>query len=797
MQPFVTGTLLSLLVSLLVACTTPSGQLRDGVISSPPPRGGQLPEVNMAGVSASPEPLSDQGLFGEGGGLPDATTVYRGTGNFIDRQAAAKSEPLRQVGGEVTLNFEAADIRDVVKIIFDTLQENYIIDPQVQGQVTVQTSRPLPRDALLPTLETLLRSNNAALVRSGGVYEVVPVSAAVAGNTTPRLSDARLGPGYSVRIFPLRYISATEMETILQPFAPEGGILLVDPVRNLLILAGTQQELANLQETIQIFDVNWLQGMSVGMYILENVEAQTLVTEMESILGLGGEGAMAGMFRFVPVERLNAVIVITPQPEFLEQASAWIERLDGSAGERLYIYEVQNGDAEYIASVLSEIFGGTSSAPAAPSSGGAVAPGRTPGQISSGGGSGLGAQYMNTFEGDEAAPVVGEGSFSGYLGGDYVNFVDSAYQVQENEAAGGTPASQPVRLGLGRNNAPADVAGIGGQATSEVRIIADVENNALLIWANAQTYNKIVRALRRLDITPRQVLVEVTIAEVSLTGVLRYGLQWFFTNSVADDYTGTGSLNLNTDVPVSGADGVLAAVDRTFSYVISKDGIVRALLETLARESKVRILSSPQIMVIDNQDAEIRVGDQQPVRSSTTVTTGGNTTESISFKDTGVFLQVTPQVNSSGLVSMNIVQEVIDVGNIDAATGQRSFFERSLSSKVAVQSGETIVLGGLISEERRDEQEGVPFLYKVPVIGPLFGTNSEDINRTELLVLITPRVVQNAQEAGQITRELRQRMQALDPFVDGDVIESRESMWWENVPDPSVQPDPGADAYLR
>jgi len=325
-----------------------------------------------------------------------------------------------------------------------------------------------------------------------------------------------------------------------------------------------------------------------------------------------------------------------------------------------------------------------------------------------------------------------------------------------------------------------------------VRIIADVENNALLIWSNTPTYNKIVRALRRLDITPRQVLVEVTIAEVSLTGVLRYGLQWFFTNSVSDEYQGTGSLNLNTDVPVSGADGILSAVDRTFSYVISKDGIVRALLETLARESKVRILSSPQIMVIDNQDAEIRVGDQQPVRSSTTVTTGGNTTESISFKDTGVFLQVTPQVNSSGLVSMSIVQEVIDVGGIDAATGQRSFFERSLSSKVAVQSGETIVLGGLISEERRDEQEGVPFLYKVPVIGPLFGTNSEDVNRTELLVLITPRVVQNTQEAVQITRELRQRMQSLDPFVDADLIESLDP-WWERLPAPLNPAEPAVD----
>lgn len=795
MRSIVVRIFIFLMVLLLVACSSPSGPLRNDIVAEPLPRGGQLPPMSSSAVPQAPS-AQPEGLFEEGGGIPESTTLYRGTGNFINRQAALQAEPVQQSDGEVTLNFEAADIREVARIIFDTLGENYIIDPQVQGQVTVQTSRPLPRPAVLPTLETLLRSNGAALVRSDGMYKVVPVSSAVAGNLSPRLNSARLGAGYSVRIFPLRYISATEMETILQPFAPEGGILLVDPVRNIIILAGTEQELANLQETIDVFDVNWLQGMSVAMYVLENVEAQTLVTELEGILGMGGDGAMSGMFRFVPVERLNAVIVITPQPEFLDQANAWIERLDGSAGERLYIYEVQNGDAEYIASVLSEIFGGTSSAPAAPSSGGSVAPGRSAGQISTGTSSS--AQYLNMANGtDPLALLMGEGDTSSYLGQGYANYVDSIYQVQENQAAA-PGASQPVRLGMPR---PGDTvlgtSSIAGGATSEVRIIADVENNALLIWSNAQTYNKISRALRRLDITPRQVLVEVTIAEVTLTGALVYGLQWFFTNSVAEDYTGTGSLNLNTDVPVSGADGVLAAVDRTFSYVISRDGIVRALLETLARESKVRILSSPQIMVIDNQDAEIRVGDQQPVRSSTTVTTGGNTTESISFRDTGVFLQVTPQVNSSGMVSMDIVQEVVDVGNIDAATGQRSFFERSLSSKVAVQSGETIVLGGLISEERRDEQEGVPFLYKVPVIGPLFGTNSEDLNRTELLVLITPRVVQNSQEASQITRELRRRMRNLDPFVDDDRIEERSSMWWENPPAPENLPESEADAYQR
>jgi general secretion pathway protein D len=280
------------------------------------------------------------------------TTVIRGTGNFINTDAARRLPPLEQVDGEVTLNFELADIRDVVKIVFDTLGENYVLDPRVQGEVTVQTSRPLPKEMLLPTLESLLAANGATLLRSGGVYKILPISEAVRGNSSPRLNSARLGPGYSVRIFPLKYISVTEMQTILQPFAPEGGILLADPVRNLLILAGTSQELEYLQETIEIFDVNWLKGMSVGMYVLQNVESQDMATELDKLFGAASELPLAGLFRFVPIERLNAILVITPQAEFLNDVSAWIERLDGSGGERLYVYEVQYSDSEYLASLI-------------------------------------------------------------------------------------------------------------------------------------------------------------------------------------------------------------------------------------------------------------------------------------------------------------------------------------------------------------------------------------------------------------------------------------------------------------
>lgn len=648
------------------------------------------------------------------------TTVIRGDGRFIDTRAASRVRPEETGPGEVTLNFELADIRDVVKIIFDTLEENYVLDPRVRGEVTVQTSRPLPKSMLLPTLETLLRQVGAVLVRSDGMYRIIPVAGAVTGNLSPRLMDASATPGYSVRIFPLRYISAAEMETILRPFAPDGGILLVDARRNLLILAGTRQELDYLQETIDVFDVNWLQGMSVGLYPLDNIDAQDVAGELSQLFGPDSGLPFAGLFRFVPITRLNALLVITPQAEYLKEVTVWIERLDSSGGERLYVYKVQNSSAEYLASLLSAIFDAQTSGGGAPrpATSGQVAPGQQPGQIGT------------------RPPGAGSANLA----------------LLQMSDEGGLDDIRP-------EDERAAIS--AGSLDQELRITPDTENNALLIWASAQQYDRVLAALRQIDIPKRQVLIEATIAEVTLTDDLQYGLQWFFKNNrVGGRYTGFGSRGLDGGNQVENVLG-----GSGFSYAIADSaGMVRALLNTLASESRLRVLSSPQIMVIDNQQARIRVGDQQPVRTSTSVTDGGTRTDSIQFRDTGVSLQVQPNVNAGGLVTMDIDQDVTDVGQVDSATGQRSFLQRQFSSKVAVQSGETIVLGGLIRENRSTGSGGVPVLHEIPVVGGLFGSKSAQFSRTELVVLITPRVILDSNEASQAAVEIRERMRGIIPL---------------------------------
>ena len=288
----------------------------------------------------------------------------------------------------------------------------------------------------------------------------------------------------------------------------------------------------------------------------------------------------------------------------------------------------------------------------------------------------------------------------------------------------------------------------------QVKVVADEQNNALLILAPRKDYRKIEAALRQLDLAPTQVLIEASIIEVSLTGDLKYGLEWTFNGRLGGGRTGTGLLNL-------GESGDIGAAQPGFSYAVTGGGAnISAVLNALAQKSLLRVLSSPSLLVQDNHTATIHVGDQRPIKSGETISTGGNVSTSITYRDTGVMLSVTPSANAGGLVTMSIHQSVTDVGAIDEASGQRSFLQREIKSRVSVRTGETIVMGGLMRESTSGGRSGVPVLYDLPLVGDLFGSTSEEKRRTELLVLITPRVIANDAELRAVSDEIRGRMHA-------------------------------------
>lgn len=628
--------------------------------------------------------------------------LYQGDGRFMNLEPVKQRDATESEEGDITLNFQETEISEVVKTILgDILQRNYSIDEKVRGSAYIQTSEPIPRKALIPILEHVLQINGAALIEVNGFYEVVPADAVPASKLSIS-SQLTAGKGYQVLVVPLKYIAAKEMLKILEPIKPRQGLIEADERRNLLILAGTQEELINLNQTIRVFDIDQLLGMSVGLFRLKSVKPDVLVDELEAIFGDKAEGPLAGVVRYMPIERLNALLVMTSQRKYLKDARVWIERLDRAetaGGLGMYVYYVQNGKAENLANMLSELFSGQRRAQ-----------GNRP----------------------QATPLP----------------VTASTGDGNAEPAAEQPGS-PTDLNVG-----------------EVSIIADEENNALLILASTGDYEKVVAALNKLDVLPLQVLVEATIIEVTLEDELRFGLQWFFKNSIGNR-TGRGTLGAS----LNSGDGITAPFAPSASYEVFDAVSTRLLLTALAKDSKVNVISSPSLMVLDNHTASIRVGDQVPVRTSETTNTSSesNVTSTIQFKDTGVLLEVTPRVNAGGMVVLDISQEVNDVSDTTSSgIDSPTITQRKIDTSVAVQSGETLVLGGLIKENKENSDEGVPGARHLPVFGWLFSSDRKFKKRTELVVLITPTAVTDRSEARDVTREFRNKLQGIFSTPESD-----------------------------
>lgn len=660
----------------------------------------------------------------------------------------------------VGLRFEQAPVTEVIHTVFgNILKLDYAIVPPLTGDITLHTQGPVPKDQLLSLIEALLQNNGVAVVPDAhGRYRIGRADVLKSAVPIPRRADTNM-PGYGSVIIPLQNIGAAEMADILRPVAPAEAFLRVDTLRNLLVLAGSRNQVEGWLEIISTFDVDILKGMSVGLFPLENSSVKEVETTLRSLFSsdaagvsgarapaagggasggaaAGGKaddsnapvavrlaGPLGGLVRVMGIERLNALLVITPRAHVLEQAKVWIERLDKpaeSSGEaQLYVYPVQNGSAQHLANLLNGLYSTQ----------------MTTGPTSTGVAPGLATSTQAT---------TGFGSTTGTLG------TGTAFGTN---AAGGTGN----RAGQNNQVNPSSVTQVS--LGKDIRVVADNNNNALLIHAPKRDYKRIEAALRQLDITPNQVLIEASIVEVTLTDATKYGLQWYFEGGLGNGWKGTGVLGNSTT-------GTISSGQQGFSYTVTNPlGAVRAVLSAMADKQLVNVISSPSLMVLDNQTASIQVGDQQPIRSATTVTDGGVSTASITYKDTGVLLSVTPSVNAGNLITMQISQSISDVGSIDSATGQRSFLQRMISSKVSVRSGETIVLGGLIRDNKGDGRQGLPWLQDIPVFGALFGTRSLSKIRTELLVMITPRVVRTEQDVREVGSELKSKMQGLKPLL--------------------------------
>ncbi len=628
-------------------------------------------------------------------------TLYQYVGNerYVN---PAKEAVLRVDGDKVQVNFRNAPLADVLQVILgDMLKVPYTIEAGIKGTVTLSSSSPIAEESLFDLLESLLAAEGIALIHTAeGIFRLVPSEGLRSELPVKLMNDGSGIHGYSIRIIPLRFISVLEAQKILKPLGAEKNVIHSDPVRNLIMVAAPAPQMTNIQRTIEMFDVDVMEGMSFGIYEVFNIEVITLVERFEGMLGGAELSPIAGLVKLVPMEEINSVMVITPRIHYLNKVKDWIARLDEIqlnddevADTQLYVYDVENGDAEELAELIDKLFKG------------AISKGST-----NKGGTTPGSQQKTISSAD----------------------AKKAFERARNQS---------------------------GSRELDLRVVPNTSNNSLLVMAEPRIWRSVKSILKKLDVVPAQVLVEVSIWEVTLDNSLRYGVEWFFENELNGGDLGVASLDLDSS-------GINATVPG-FSYLVNDiAGGWSAVINTLDKVSRVDVLSSPSVLVLDNETAEINVGDQQPVRTGTTVTDGGTTTENIQFKDTGVRLKVSPRVNASGLVIMEIDQEVTDVGNIDAATGQRAFLRRNISSKVAIQSGDTIVLGGLIQENKSEGASGLPFISRVPLLGALFGSQTDDLKRTELLVTITPRAINQYGDFARVGKEFREKMSKVTETFD-------------------------------
>jgi general secretion pathway protein D len=459
----------------------------------------------------------------------------------------------------------------------------------------------------------------------------------------------------------------------------------------------------------------------VGVFRLENSTAATVIGELDQIFETADNGLGRDLIKFRPIERLNAVMAVSKRRELVERAGAWVRRLDASSttSPHVYVYQLRYGDAKSIAGILSDMFGGGQSAtqPVSPDSNIAVAVTAPPT--------------------DQSAPPTDQ--------------FGNPVPAPSPDTSASTPPSSPSSSAPGSNTG--------------VKISADLSNNSLVILADGDTYKKIQAALRQIDIPRLQVAVHAIVAEVTLNDALKNGVEFFLKSSNLGLGTDAGSIGFGTT-------SVLKRVIPGFNFLLGSAKDPQLVLSALDTVTNVKIISSPSIVVTNNQKATLQVGAQVPVatREATDVTDpNAPIVNNIEFRDTGVILKVTPKINDNGVVNMDIEQEISAVSKESAAgTLTPVISTRKVSSSISVVSGQTVVLGGLISEQSDTTANGLPYLNRLKFLGILGGKRTLDHTRTEIIMFIRPEIIRNGGDAENVTNDMALQLRDMIGPGSGD-----------------------------
>jgi general secretion pathway protein D len=690
--------------------------------------------------------------------------------------AEARPQPASS-GNGYDLNFESAPVATVAKVVLgDIMQTGYTIDPRVQGTVSLVSVRPVPKSDILFVLENALRISGVALVRDTAGYRLTPVGDAIGAGHVDSAGNTE--PGYGVSVVPLQYVSAQTLLKLMDSFATKPGVVRADTGRNLLLIQGTGPERRIAVETAMSFDVDWMRGQSIGIFPITNSGPEPLIAELEKIVDSGENGLNANLIKLQPVARLNAIMVVSKKPALLRTVENLIKRLDRSDATRtiVHVYKIKYGEAKQIARVLTDMFGGGSS------SGGLLD--SPDNQIAPGSGTSAGNSDRGSF-GNSASSSTGAGSSSSQPGAGFGTRMGTAFGGPQGGANGGNAGQ------LDKGNG----SGSGGQPLLQnVRITPDIVNNSLLIYADQGNYKVIESALRQVDQPQLQVSIDATIAEVDLTDELQFGVQSYLTSHALGLRPDQGSI-LNSTATASPAAAAAAAASTAtttttgtatstaaaagtavnsfisqafpgFNFLVGQQAQPALILSALHNVTAVKVLSNPSLVVVNNQSATLQVGNQVPVSTGSAsvlnaATASSNTiVNTVDYRNTGIILHVSPRVSADGNVRLEIEQEISNVVPSSNATTALTptISERKVKSSISIANGQTVLLAGLIQDQKNDSKSGIPLLDELQGIGNAFSTQDNTKMRTELIIFIRPQIIRDSMDAHNVAEELRSKL---------------------------------------
>ncbi|PCJ27741.1 MAG: type II secretion system protein GspD [SAR86 cluster bacterium] len=601
-----------------------------------------------------------------------------------------------QVAGDdvVELNYEQADLRLILEELADALDISIVIDPSIDNKISIRTSeaRPLRRDDIWPLIRMLTRDAGVVLDRVGNIYNARKIPSSL---PVEIVTPDTLGQGTAARIMqitPLTYVSSEAALQVIEPLlAPDGNVRTLT-TNNTLAISASESQLQRINEILFLIDSDPFSNQGIHLYQLFNASAVEVADELAEILQLI-EGTTPA-YQVKGIERINAILVTAPATRGFEEISRWVQILDADGQEQveqLFYYKVKNLIAADLAETLS-----------------------------------------NVFEDDD------DDASAGIVARDNSNPVAIGNSIFEDDTDTDGSGGNSPQASVNSNTIAAPVS-----ANLRVKIVADEATNSLLIRSTARDYRQLLTTINQLDAVPLQVMINAVIAQITLTDATQFGVDWsrVAANSAVNNIS---TVTETAFLPGGGLGGLMFS-----KAFIDGAARVEATLEAISTNNEVELLARPSLTVANNQEGEIQIGSQVPFQQGESIGVGGISTTNIGYRDTGIVLSITPQINNDGIVNLVIRQELSSVDNSAAGVnGNPVFNNQEINTTVVVRDGENVVLGGLIQTNKESLNTGVPGLNRVPLLGKLFSYQQETIERRELFIVLRPEIINLNSQTG-------------------------------------------------